>query len=145
MIYLLDEDPAECAKMLDDISLSKQIRAVARTLCDVHHYYMIDNCQTFDDVSNRDRNSIPIPKTFYGTVLTGWLDWGYTCRANYLQLVEMGLACCEEWQYRFSNSKITTTYKLKTGEKSEKVEYDFRHKYQSVIEWANDNIPNLPE
>jgi hypothetical protein len=142
MIYLLHENAEENAKMLDDRSLDKQIKAIAQTLCNVHHLYwdsiypnqlrnhksglsllgreQVEHClEKIDNIPLQSRGLVD-PDAF--------TNWAAECRANYLKLVEMGLACCKERVYR-AISKFGHIDTL----------------YQPAIEFARDNVLDLQE
>jgi hypothetical protein len=119
------------AQELDDKTLDKQIKAIAQVLCNVHHM--------------KDTKDIPLQ--LHKTVKTNdVLNWLLECLANYLKLIDMGLACCEEWEYRFNDIKIKggTHYVLDNDPDKKKIKYN-RHKLQPVVEWARDNMPDLPK
>jgi hypothetical protein len=108
MIYYLHEDVGECARMLDDRSLDKQIKMIAQTLKIV--YYRHSKHYTHLDKKNK------------------YADWASECVANYLKLVEMGLACIQECYYRWN----------------EPIPENTPYKYSEAIEFARDNVPDLP-
>lgn len=109
MIYYLHEDAAECANMLDDKTLDKQIDVIVLTLDKIHHPHV-----------NIDKK------------IQQYSVWASECLANYKKLVDMGLACCDEYKFRFSQG-ITQEQPLVK-----------EHKLQPVIEFARDNVPDLP-
>jgi hypothetical protein len=132
---------------LDDLTLKRQIKAIAQTILSVHYYHLFytDNNPTDSDLHN------------WQTINKGWFckdnfqqdaffKWASECRANYNALVKMGLACCEEWEYRFNDIKIKggTHYVLDNDPDKKKIKYN-RHKLQPVVEWARDNVPDLPD
>jgi hypothetical protein len=109
---------------LDDVTLDKQIKAIAQTLCNVHHM--------------KDTKDIPIQ--LHKTVKTNdVLNWLLVCTANYKKLIDMGLACCGEYNYRFEEIKYDELTRnishIKINE----------HKLRHIIEWARDNVPDLPD
>ncbi len=135
MIFLLDEDPIKNAQCLDDIALDKQIREIAQTLCNVHWFLEPDPFQ-------KVRDKYHIPSGSHTDFNLPWNQWARNCHANYMQLVDMGLACCEEYKHRFSDVEKkfvsqTNSYVL-TGTWK-------KHKLQPVIAWARDHIPELPD
>lgn len=119
MIYYLHEDAAECSKMLADTDLAKQIKAIAQALCDLHHAITLK--QPVDK-----KYHIPMLYKFSNEKIMEWL---VTCRANYLKLADMGIACCEEYCYRLNKNP---GYSHK------------EHKLLDVIIWARNNVPSLP-
>lgn len=137
MICLLDEDAAECAKALDDKSLDKQIDSIAQTLCHVH--YIIG----FHALRGNNHSVLLLPE-FYNDEYT---NWARECVANYKKLVDIGLACCDEYNLRYNPG---ATYLFGTiEEQKEKVVVMQgltikKHKHHAVIEWARDNVPDLP-
>lgn len=131
MILILSQDVAELASMLDDKQLDKQIKAVAQALCDIH--YILLSEQKPSNLVELIGN-IPLPSKYF---YCPFRKWGMECRSNYLKLVEIGLACCDEWVYRFP-------VQLEDCESYEEAEM-YEHKKQSVIMWARDNVPDLPK
>lgn len=100
MIYLLD------AKDLDDKTLGKQIEAIAQVLCQIHYQWIDYNAETIGD-ANHAADKIPIKdEKIFDSRRNDYADWGYTCKANYLKLVEMGLECCAEYSHRFARQDI---------------------------------------
>jgi hypothetical protein len=111
------------AQELDDVTLSKQVKAIAIVLCEVHHL-----------IHSRAEIPIPFSKIPYKQWIRDYKNWARTCRANYLKLVEMGAECCSEWIYRFIDMyDIDCVIKHRYG-----------HKLNHVIEWCELNIPELP-
>jgi hypothetical protein len=107
---------------LDDKTLSRQIKNIAQALCNVHWLQL--DC---DIAKGIDINyiCIPLDENNRDNLFT---QWASTCLAKYLKLVEMGMDACNEWIFRFINKgKVYNPHKL-----------------QSVIEWARDNVPELP-
>lgn len=128
--------------MLDDVSLNQQIKAIAQTLCTVIFNELIikRDAGKLSDKDWEERKLIPLPRK-----VTVFSNWASECRANYLKLVDMGLACCEEYEYRFNEIEIKGLdyYIVFSADgPSKKVRYK-THKLQSVIEWARDNVPAL--
>lgn len=127
---------------LDDKTLGEMISACAQTLCNAQCEITL-----FDGGYSLDwKNKPPLGGK---DINNEWSQWARECRANYDQLVKMGLACCREYMWRFSDfewedviidkdddfyeySIIVSTNELK------------EHKLQSVIEFARDNAPSLP-
>ena len=111
---------------LDDKTLLQQIKAIAQTLCNVHHSNVLKH--HYDEWIGI-HSKIPL---FYANFKNSLelKEWASTCRANYKQLVEMGLACYEEYRYRYRFNDNP----------------DYRHKelkLLNIITWARDNIPDL--
>lgn len=114
---------------LDDKTLDKQIKAIAQVLCNVHHM--------------KDTKDIPIQ--LHKTVKTNdVLNWLLECLANYLKLIDIGLACCDEWCYRNSpdaefvhGGTELHLHRIDSGGFK-------RHKLEHIIKWARDNVPDLP-
>jgi len=145
-IYILDDNPVECAKMLDDKSLNKMIKDIAQVLCNVHEerlnkaFKIINEAKIAEDEELRKNMSFyqmeqlikydeDIPLQYKtNKFLLEWSLWARKCKANYLYLVELGVTLCDEHACRF--------YKK---EKPHKI-----IKYESTIAWAKDNIPDLP-
>lgn len=132
-ILILDNSPEEIAKALDDKSLDKMIKSIAQVLCNVHwlengesiecslcRYYAVRMKKSTCNCLSK--NKIPLPST---QVLYKWSQWARECVANYKWLVELGLACDWEFAYR-------SDFKLDK-------------KYHDIIEWARDNVPELPK
>lgn len=118
MILILHENATELAKMLDDTQLDKQIRAIAKILNQFNGFMKYE----LDDE---------------------WSKWVRTCRANYLKLVEIGVACCREWIFRFSDDEFERVENIDNIHKAYLHLYN-PHKLQPVIEFARDNVPELP-
>lgn len=133
MIYLLDENPAENAKMLDDKTLSRQIRGIAQYLCNAHYlkavFTPLQPNQRLDDLTK----DIPLPLKNNNEGLSASHDsyskWAYECSVNYNKLVEMGLACFSEYRCRGLINKD---------------EYNSIYEYENILEWTRDNVPDLP-
>lgn len=104
-IYILHESPEITAQMLDDKSLEKQIKDISQVLQHVHK------------------------DGYYKNYINEWAIWARECKANYLWLVELGLDCTEEWEFRF-------TYEYGKATK--------HHKLWNTLLWARENIPDLP-
>lgn len=130
MIYLLDEDPTKNAQCLDDIALDEQIRAISQTLCNAYYKFHFN--------SKKPRMEIVPP--LKPIIEQEYSGWAIACHANYLQLVEMGWRACYEWHYRFQE-------KCTADMQSWEEQYDCggHHKMKPVIEWAQNNIPQLPD
>lgn len=126
----------------DDKTLKKQIKAIAQVLCNVHHKFVIKKYENMDvqeffqscgvEAPLKDHRKIPL--AFCADKFREYSQWASTCRANYLKLVDMGMACCEEYKYRLSEPLINMY-----GDAGKIKHY----KLQPVIEWARDNVPNL--
>lgn len=140
MIYLLDENPSENAKLLDDRTLSRQIREIAKVLCNVHHFNLREHYRA-DTI---EMNLCPFPGEYYDKTKKiplgrsyinpdDYIFWARECLANYKELVDMGIYCCEEYDYRFCNNHEDYEYAPSS------------HKMTKIIAWAYNNIPDLPE
>jgi hypothetical protein len=119
--------PAE----LDDVTLSRQIKALAQCLCNVHAWaeFHKPNGKALKDTD------IPLmPKN----ADCEYSKYARTCAANYDFMAKLGLACCIEYGLRFG--KITGI--LENG--SLLYESFKQHKLRSVIEWADKNQLSLP-
>jgi hypothetical protein len=130
---------------LDDVTLSRQIKNVAQVLCNVHHKIIANDFAFFDKEAILKSNKAPIGIIRYPN--SGFNKWAATCRANYLKLVEMGIAACEEYTFRFSKRGEDNKWK-DAGWIDFSIPYYEelkQHKLQAVIEWAASNIPSLPE
>jgi hypothetical protein len=118
--------PAE----LDDKTLDKNIRAIAKTLCNVH-YELLFNKRDGDLklLREEDRQKwINIPLGWSTSKTVEYTKWASECRANYLKLVEMALALRDEHCYR--HIRYAGIY----GDE----------KYFEAIIWASTNTPDLP-
>ena len=120
-IYILDNNPAECAKMLDDKSLDKMIKDIAQVLCNVHH-------ELSDYINDADYFDDDIPLCWSGHSLkhyknAEWSSWATECNANYLYLVNLGLACSYEIEIH------------------RKIRSNYNKKYAEILRWARENIP----
>lgn len=129
MIYILDQDLAKSAQAVANNDLEKQIKAIAQTLCNVHH-----DINQLNGTYESHHHLIPAigkdNKFYYN-----WTKWARECVANYKWLVELGLACCKEYNYR--SCKCANC-------RGNNCPYRGQHIDQSVIEWANDFVPDLP-
>ena len=119
---------------LDDATLSKQIKAIAETVCNVHDIKAdLDSEKIGYEIYRSIVDVIPLPK------IGSWEkpnveSWAFECRANYLNLVNMGVEACKEWQERFS-----CAFELSRGMSTRQLAC---HKMDDVIRWARGNVPN---
>lgn len=109
MIYILDEEIKKCAQYLDDRALKRMIKDIAQTLCNAHYY-------------GEDKDKPPLEFSNKKSIAE-WVTWIEDSRANYLRLVELGLACCDESYHRHG---IT----------------DFNVEYRNIMLWARDCAHN---
>lgn len=145
MIYLLHNDPAANAQMLDDATLNKQIKAIAQTLCAVHSWAETRRAERegrYVSANHRvcypDYSRIPLKRS--NLVHNKMGEWARACLANYLKLVEMGRKCFFEWNYRFNDYDDFMLWK------SERIgRCNYQHKMQKVVEWCFDNVPDIPD
>jgi hypothetical protein len=121
MIYLLHDDARECAKMLADDDLKKQIKAIAQTLCNVH---WLELDRTIAQGVEINHIGIPLDEKDRDNLFTQWTS---ECRASYLKLLDMGMACIQECYHRWN----------------EPIPENTSYKYAAAIEWAWDNVPDL--
>lgn len=135
MIYVLDNDPAKCAALLDDNSLGKMISAIAQVLCNVHHLIYALTLSEFCEGKRNDH--IPLNAYNFGDEFSKWAS---ECRANYVALVKMGLACCQEWIYRFNDGIL-----FEDCCKFFSLPLDILklHKHHYVIAWCESNKPEF--
>jgi hypothetical protein len=134
-IYILDQDTKLCAQMLDDTALSRAIREIAQVLCNVHWIccdLLLKDYQKTGKYNEFYPHKIPLSCKGENNP---WSTWTRECRANYRWMVELGMACCQEYTLRFTKDRDVNAYPALT-----KFKY---HKMQSVIEWARDNVPDL--
>lgn len=120
MIYILDQDLSKSAQMLDDTSLEKQIKDIADVLCWSH-----ENRDTLRDQYLNSTIFVELPKSKY---IDQWWQWARECKANYMWLVKYGKHCSAELMKRLSMGGCKTSLK-----------------YMDAIDWARDNVPDLPE
>lgn len=106
-IFVLDNDIRKAAEYHNDKHVVKMILECAQLLCTTHH--------CCGPVMN-----IPYKKTHMNHPCA---VWSRESMENYLWLVSLGLALCEEYTYRYHKT----------------------HKTQAVLQWAKDNIPNIPD
>ena len=123
-IYILYQDPQKTAEYLDDKSLDKQIKDIAQVLCNVHHLESdyINEPDYFDD-------GIPLDYSLHPIKIRSnqdWVFWARECKANYLYLVELAIHLIKEAVYR------------------KQVFLTNPSKYEKIIFWARDNVPDLP-
>lgn len=123
MIYILDNDPKLCAEMLDDRSLDSMIKDIAHVLNGVHY------CLRDRDWKLIKASSKP------------WIYWAIECRANYLYLAKLGIACIDE---RYDRLGIFEERESGEGPYTHCIEYK-KLKQEATIEWAVANVPNLPD
>jgi uncharacterized protein involved in tolerance to divalent cations len=130
---------------LDDDTLEEQIKAIAQTLCNVHYLRMRMNNETYLFI---EAYKIPmLPKRHHDLFSL----WAKECLANYNELVNTGLACCNEYVWRFSDFEWEDRIK-KDQEGNYLYEYSEivgtnelkEHELQPVIKWAMNNVPDLP-
>jgi hypothetical protein len=145
-ISILDNDPATCAKMLDDNSLGKMISTCAQTLCNIHflvrHYLQGQASWAF----GRMEGDAPLPPKHDHDE---WSLWGKNCLANYNELLKYVLACCDEWIFR-NNPDATYLQGSIEDPRQEKIVIMQgltikKHKHHDVIEWCSQNLPDLPK
>jgi hypothetical protein len=139
MIYYLDEDPQKCAQMLADDDLKKQIEAIAQTLCNVH----IDLYDKQRSLKTKPLLCHEIAPLNYNHRLKPYSNWASECLANYKKLVDMGLACTNEKAERFG-VKVTTEDPKAFLKHITEITYEI-DKIDKIIEWARDNVPDLPK
>jgi hypothetical protein len=117
---------------LDDTTLSKQIKAIAQVLCNVHIMLHRQRVELFkNDKSQPSPINFDLPpeKMLHGKPIDDeYTLWASTCRANYLALVDMGLPIIQECIYRWN----------------EPMPESVNYKYPEAIWWARDNVPELP-
>jgi len=105
-IFVLDENPQIAAQMHNDKHVVKMILETAQLLCGVHH--MTDSQYVIPYKLSHKNHPCSI--------------WSRECIENYTWLCDLGIALCDEYQYRYGK----------------------RHKSLDVIEWALFYRPNLP-
>ena len=105
-IFVLDENPQIAAQMHNDKHVVKMILETAQLLCGVHH--MTDSQYVIPYKLSHKNHPCSI--------------WSRECIENYVWLCDLGIALCDEYQYRYGK----------------------RHKSLDVIEWALFYRPNLP-
>ena len=105
-IFVLDENPQIAAQMHNDKHVVKMILETAQLLCGVHH--MTDSQYVIPYKLSHKNHPCSI--------------WSRECIENYIWLCDLGIALCDEYQYRYGK----------------------RHKSLDVIEWALFYRPNLP-
>lgn len=120
-------------KELDDKTLAKQIKAIAQVLVNASIWTMdLPNTEKVNDAFKNnpyvDQNSIT--SFTVDKIYNEYVHWARECRANYLKLVEMGFTCFSEYRCRGLINRD---------------EYDSVYEYERILEWAHDNIPDLPE
>jgi hypothetical protein len=122
MIYILDNNRILSAQYLDDLSLYRIIEDIAQVLCNVHAWCEFHKTE---GKALKDKKIPLMPKDADNK----WSQWTRECRANYNWMVEYGLESSNEFTWRKHSSQM--------------LEPEF-HKSHSVIQWARDNIPDLP-
>lgn len=122
--------PEETAKALDDNSLGKMISACAQTLSNIH--YLVDKLNNKPWLFIESVAPLLMPKHDHDL----WSLWGKKCLANYNVLLEYAKASCKEWEYRFSDPR-----ELRKAPATRNVA---EHKHHDVIEWCEQNKPDLP-
>lgn len=116
---------------LDDTALEQQIEAIAQTLCNVHH--LIYALPLSALATGKRNDHIPLAAYDFGNA---YAKWGTECLANYKELVDMGLACVNEYSYRYSDGFFTDDDFIFKGKVKE-------HQLTRVIIWARDHVPPL--
>ena len=119
-IYILDQDPKKCAQYLDDRSLDNMIGDIAQVLCNVHRILNSEECK---------KHNLPLNPDHRDFILK-CQKWARECEANYLYFVEIGISLIFERNERqdwMGNSRD-----------------NFFYKNNKIIEWAGENIPDLP-
>jgi hypothetical protein len=130
---------------LDDKTLDKQIKAIAQVLCNVHYLRMRMNNETYLFIEAY--KILMLPKRHHDLFSL----WAKECLANYNELANTGLACCNEYVWRFSDFEWEDRIK-KDQEGNYLYEYSQivgtnelkEHELQPVIKWAMNNVPDLP-
>jgi hypothetical protein len=150
-IYILGSQE-ETAQALDDKSLSRQIKAVSETLCNVHfeNLFEEDDKPMSEWSKAKKEKWLSIPG-MWDTSEDKYLPWARECIANYEWLVRMGLACCEEYSYRFG-VVCDHCYGHSPGLRGGcgkclgrgVLMWTKLHKLQSVITWCELHRPDLP-
>lgn len=116
-IYILDNDSAECAKKLADIDLNNMIKALAKTLCNVHYELQITGKSETKKIPLNMSVAVP-------AYIEEFTRWTLICKANYLYLVELLDSLFRECDFRFN---------------------EHNKKYAKIAYWARDNVPpDLP-
>ena len=105
-IFVLDLDPRKCATYHANCHVVKMVLETAQLLCGVHH--MTDSQYVIPYKLSHKNHPCSI--------------WSRECIENYTWLCDLGIALCDEYQYRYGK----------------------RHKSLDVIEWALFYRPNLP-
>lgn len=145
MIYILDNDQAKCAAMIDDKSLSDMISDCAQVLVnaaiwtkDLREPFIPksllkkhgDKAINVESITTHE-----VPKRY-----DEWVHWCRECLANYNALLAYAQECCEEWAFRFSDDCRRFKHVNSAYCGSCKRE----HKYHDVIVWCEQNKPDLP-
>lgn len=136
-ICILDTDATKCAQALDDKSLDKQIKAIAQVLCSVHHI-IVERIELGLDFGTIYEIPLPYKKYKSFESIAQYRYWASECIANYEYLVKLANCCLMEYYYR--------KYPLIFFHVPDEIIYfqHPKHKLHSVIEWARDNVPDLP-
>ena len=103
-IFFLDENPKECAKMHCDKHCVKMILETAQLLCTAH--WSTGSKAPYRATHKNHPSAI----------------WTRKSLENYLWLVHLGIALCEEYTMRYNKT----------------------HKTQKIIAWCAVNLPPLP-
>lgn len=104
-IFFLDENPEIAVKYYVDKHIVKMPLETAQLLCSVHHIIKSNEKIPYKLTHKNHPSSI----------------WARESLDNYLWLVDLGLALCKEYTYR----------------------YERIHKCEVVIKWCKDHIPNI--
>lgn len=129
-IYILDADPAKIPELLADDDLSGMIEEIAYLLATAYESCVGDMMASMhNDFLNIYTTIIKYPVSSRGL----WERWICECIANYRYLVGLGLACCNEFNFRFNSEhkERADIYTVTT------------HPSQPAIEWCRDNEPEL--
>lgn len=129
MIYILDNDPKNIAKYLDDKSLDRMIKDIAQVLCNVHCSFIAENDSSYKFNIQQIMDIFKLKDYYIKTSIKlydKWSQWSRERKNNYLYLIEIGFSLYTESVFRFGITK-------------------FNAKYRDIIRWCYDNVPDLPE
>jgi hypothetical protein len=138
-IYILDNDPAISAQLLDNTSLKRQIKDIAQVLCEVHHM-LINDLRTpggmTDTVAMDNHALVPLKSKLNITGLAEWITWASQCIANYKWLQQYLNDSLAEWYYRFN---------LRKDLNEDSTKWQFYKKHLYIWSWSRIKMPILPQ
>jgi hypothetical protein len=110
-IFVLDKNPVNTAKYLEDRLLHKQIIESTHVLCNIHYEYARSlPCDAYTQICGacEYKNSIPLPE-YLGR--HSWFDWAIASKENYIRLQILAVECVREQTFRKAHSTLMPSSK----------------------------------